>query len=112
MKKNDIILLVSVLLIASVCLCLFIAFASDNSDTAVITVNGKEYARLPLDTDTELLIESPNGATNLLKVEDGKAYMCEATCPDKVCVKMGAASELEPIVCLPNNVTVTLEGGR
>ncbi|MBQ9113212.1 MAG: NusG domain II-containing protein [Clostridia bacterium] len=111
MKKNDIILLLCVLLLCSV-IFVVVFFAMGNSgDTAVVTVDGEEYARLPLEEDTELLISTERG-TNLLVIEDGKAFIKEASCPDKVCVRTGAATEIRTVVCLPNRVTVTVEKGE
>ncbi len=110
MKKNDIILLVCVVGVAALALLVLWVMLSGTGDVAVVTVNGEEYARLPLDEDTELVIETPNG-TNILVIKDGNAYMTEADCPDKTCVKTGVADELRSIVCLPHKVTVSVEGG-
>lgn len=113
MKKSDIILLCSVLAIALISFGIFAAYnglkgGDAEEKAAVVRVNGEEYARLPLDTDAELLIEG-TGGTNLLVIEDGKAYIKEASCPDLICVKTGEASELKTVVCLPNKVTVSIE---
>jgi len=108
MKKNDLILICSALITALLIGIVFILISNKSSDTAVVTLNGEEYARLPLNEDTELTINTPNG-TNKLVIKDGKAYMSEASCPDLVCVKSGELNELEPIVCLPNGVVVSLE---
>ena len=109
MRKSDIILLCSVLLSALVVFGICAAFSLGKGETVVIRVDGKEYARLPLDEDAELLIEGVNGGTNLLIIKDGEAYISEATCPDLVCVHTGHADELKSIVCLPNRVTVSIE---
>jgi hypothetical protein len=42
-------------------------------------------------------------------IKDGRAYISEATCPDLICVRTGYADELKSIVCLPNEVTVSIE---
>lgn len=110
MKKNDIILLCATLLVCALMLGAAYLILGDGGTLVVVEVDGKEYARLPLDEDRELLIESGNG-TNLLIVKDGKAYVKEASCPDGICVRTGAADELRSIVCLPNRVVVRLEGG-
>lgn len=110
MKKNDIILLCATLLVCALTLGAAYLILGDGGTLVVVEVDGKEYARLPLDEDRELLIESENG-TNLLIVKDGKAYIAEASCPDGICVRTGAADELRSIVCLPNRVVVRLEGG-
>lgn len=108
MKKTDVILLFCALALAAVLFCVFF-FALDGSGAvAVVTVDGEEYARLPLDTDTELLVTTDSG-TNLLVVKDGKVCITEADCPDRTCVKTGYADEMKSIVCLPHRVTVTVE---
>ena len=108
MRKSDLILLLSVLggalLIFGICAMLMLGTGSE----VVVRVGGEEYARLPLDKDAELLIESEKGS-NLLVIKDGRAYISEATCPDLICVRTGYADELKSIVCLPNEVTVSIE---
>ena len=109
MKKNDIILIFAVLsisLILGVCLYVF-----RQPPTFVrIYVNDELKQELPLDEDTQYLINGQNGGTNLLIIEDGKAYVKDATCPDKVCVQMGKISELTQIVvCIPNKVVIVIE---
>ena len=54
---------------------------------------------------------SSNGGTNVLVIEDHKASITEADCPDKLCIHQGqiwGAGQM--IVCLPNRLTVTIEG--
>ena len=109
MKKSDWILLLVILVASVLALCLLYAFLGGTGNVAVVSVDGEELARLPLDEDTELLIEGYGGGTNLLVIEDGRAYIREASCPDLVCVHTGAADELKSVVCAPNRVTVSIE---
>ena len=111
MNKNDIILLCVILAAAIVTVGILSLIFLRTGDVAVVRVNGEEYARLPLDKDTELLIEGVGG-TNLLVIKDGKAFVTEATCPDLVCVHMGYANEIAPIACKPNMVTVSIEKNK
>ena len=110
MKKNDVILLFSVLLLCAIIFGVFYLVLDKNASVAVVTVDGEEYAILPLDEDTELLVSTDAG-TNLVVVENGKVFVREADCPDKLCVKAGHADEMRTIVCLPHRLTVTLEDG-
>lgn len=113
MKKNDVILLaVLITLFLALVLILFLFIGRSESDTVVIEVDGKVIEELPIHKDTEYLIGGINGGSNLLIIKDGKAYVSEASCPDKVCVNTGALSELKPIVCLPNKVIITLKEGK
>jgi hypothetical protein len=51
--------------------------------------------------------------TNVLVIEDGKADMTDADCPDRLCVHQRAISRNnETIVCLPNKVVVQVTGGE
>ncbi len=48
---------------------------------------------------------------NKVLVEHGQISMCEADCPDHLCVKQGKISgSAYPIVCLPNKVIIRIVG--
>ncbi len=50
---------------------------------------------------------------NVLKIQNGKADMIAADCPDLLCVHQRAVSnQNETIVCLPNKVVVEIVGGK
>ena len=65
--------------------------------------------RLPLAKDTEMRIEGYGGGYNILVINDGRAYIKEASCPDLVCVHTGHADELKSVVCAPNRVVISIE---
>lgn len=102
----DIVLIAALLLLAGV---LYLCFASgDGGEWVVVCVDGAEIARCPLGTDA---VYSLNGGSNILTVEGGRARVSEADCPDKLCVNQGwIRGEGQCIVCLPNKLTVTVEG--
>ena len=76
--------------------------------TVVIMMDGREYARYPLNKDAEIPINSGNGF-NLLVIKDGIATIKEASCPDKLCVRQpDIAYNGETLVCLPNKITVKI----
>lgn len=108
MKRCDIILICSLLLIALLGGMFIFLFFNKENGTVVVTVGGEKYARLRTDKDTELIIEGKNG-TNKLVIKDGQVYVSEASCPDKICTKMGYLTSLDPIVCLPNGVVISFE---
>ena len=108
-KKRDIILIGSILLAALLCLTVTL-ITKQKGNVVVVYVNNSEYIRMRLDEDSELLIQGVDSGTNLLIVKDGKAYIKEASCPDKVCVNTGSISnENDMIVCLPNKVVAVIE---
>lgn len=107
-KKNDIILLCTVILIGIICLLVIAFIFLNKGEYVVVRVDKKEYAKLPLNENTELLIKSEHGE-NLLIIKDSKAYVQSASCPSKICVQTGELSEITPIICKHNHVTITLE---
>ena len=106
--KTDIVILASLVAVAAAAFLLFSLLAKGKGERAVVAVDGEEYATLPLDEDTTIEVETERGY-NLVVVEDGKVYVKEADCPDKRCVKSGAATELKTVVCLPHRLTISIE---
>lgn len=74
----------------------------------IVRVDGRETARYSLDEDG---VYELNGGTNILVIENGEAWLREANCPDKLCVKQGKVHVSgQVITCLPNKLTVTVYG--
>lgn len=107
MKKTDIILLCSALAAAAVIFAICLAFAGGGA-YALVTVDGEEYARLPLDEDTELTVSTELGE-NVVVVENGQIYVKHADCPNKDCVKSGVATPALPVICSPHKLVITIE---
>jgi hypothetical protein len=114
-KRNDL-LLIGLLLIVALLIGMgygFIQGKETKHPVAVVTVDGKEYGRFPLDKDTQERIEFSDGSYNILVICDGVADMTEASCPDKICVNHRSISKKnESITCLPNKVIITIENGK
>lgn len=105
--KRDIIVILS-LLAVSVILLLLVFLLSKSGEYVRVSVNGEECGIYSLARDAEITI---NDGTNILKIEDGKAFIISADCPDHVCVNTGKISKVgQSIICLPNKVTVTVIG--
>ena len=107
MKKRDIILIASILIVA-IASFLFIELGKEEGARVVVAVDGKEIATYSLSSNGTYQL---NGGTNILCIENGKAYLTDANCPDKLCVHQGKISKTnEVITCLPNKLTVTVKG--
>ena len=105
---RDLALIAGLLLLAAV---LFVAMGWGRTEgtQVVVRVDGQEAGRYALDTDGRYEL---NGGTNIMVIQDGKAYLVEADCPDLLCVKQGKISiSGQVITCLPNRLTVTVYGG-
>lgn len=106
--RNDIILIVALLLVAVIgALYLFVFRSSGN--TVKVTVDGKTYGVFSLNENITEDIHTGKDNLNRLIIRDGKAYMETATCPDGICVAHKPIfRDGESIVCLPNRVVVTV----
>ena len=101
-------ILIAALLAVGVLVFFIIELTKSAGDTVNVTVNGELVAEYSLSDDGEYSI---NGGTNILIISDGKAYLKEASCPDKLCVNQGKISMSgERIVCLPNKVMIEILG--
>ena len=112
MKKKDLILIGIVLAIALVSLLVIQLFKKPGA-YVVVKVGYREVARYSLSVDGEY---SLNGGTNILKIENGEAWMLEANCPtlgNTRCTAQGKISKTtESITCQPNNVSVVVYGAE
>ena len=112
-RKGDVIL-IACAITAACATAIVTAFgggagAGAAASKAVISVDGKVWREVPLNIDSRYEIIS-DGRYNAVVIENGRARMEDAGCPDKLCVKQGAISDArEVIVCLPNRVSVRLE---
>ena len=109
MKKRDIILIASILVVA-IAFFLIVELTKEEGAGVVVKVDGVEVAEYSLSKSGTYPL---NGGTNILVIEDGKAYLSDANCPDKLCVHQGKISRTgEVITCLPNKLTVTVFGAE
>ena len=77
---------------------------------AVAAVRGEEFTRIDLGSVSDEIMFDLNGAK--IAVGSGGARVTQSDCPDKVCVRTGEISSPgEVIACVPNGVTVYIEGG-
>mgnify|MGYP002852732780 CR=1 FL=1 len=108
-KKNDVILILCLIIIGAVLAASFFAIKGMGS-YAVITVDGEIVARYSLNKDRTEVISLENGESNTIVICDNSVCVSEATCPDGLCVNMGAISrEGQTIVCLPHKLVVSIE---
>lgn len=109
MKKNDWILVASILVIAGIGFLIYMSFGKQTAGLVKVTVDGELFGTYSLEKEQEIEINN----TNRLILKDGQADMVEANCPDQICVDHKAISKnKETIVCLPNKVIVEIVGGE
>ena len=109
-RRNEIILIVVVLLLAVGYFAYTRLKPEKKGAEVVVYVFGDEYARFPLNEDREFVIAYLKNS-NVLVIEDGYAYIREASCPDGLCIHQGKINKSgQMLVCLPNQVVVQIEG--
>lgn len=103
--KKDLIIIAITLVVGL--LGLLIINNADAGKNVVIKVNGKIVETVSLAEkgyETEV-----NGV--VICVNDGKAFVRESSCKDKICVNSGELSKSgEGAVCAPNGVSVEISG--
>ncbi len=110
--KNDAWFLGIVGVVLVIFVILYSAFGKQGA-SVLVTVDGSTYGTYSLAQNQRVEIVIDGVTTNILEIQDGKADMVEADCPDKLCVHQKAISKNnETIICLPNKVVVQVTGGE
>lgn len=80
-----------------------------------VQVDGKVVDEIRLLPAEEKQVYSYRTAygTNTLEIQEGKVFVSEADCPDKLCMRQGKISRVGAmIVCLPNRFVVEIKSER
>lgn len=108
--KNDIVLAVVIILLATAGLLLFNLLKAEGEFVSV-KIDGVEKYRYSLEEniDTVIYTGKNNEYENRLVIKDGKVIISQANCPDKICVGHRAVSKVnESIVCLPHKLVIEI----
>ncbi|MCD8143366.1 MAG: NusG domain II-containing protein [Clostridiales bacterium] len=113
-RKNDLILLAIVVLAGLALTAAYGLSRMGGADAAELTVvvrqDGEVTATYPLAQDGSYTITSEDGV-NYLVIEDGAAWIADADCPDRLCVKQGKIRYAgDSLICLPHSLVVELTG--
>jgi hypothetical protein len=104
------ILLISVSLLVVGAFALYAYTGKGKSSTVVIEASGKRYL-YPLGQDRVVKVPGPIGET-VVDIRDGRAFVEDSPCRDKLCVHMGSISKPgQWVACLPNKVMVSIGDG-
>ena len=106
MKKGDILLIA----IAVVLLILWL-IPKPAGGTVTVTVNGEIYKELPLFQNCEFKVETEFGK-NTVVIKNGEVFITHADCSGELCEKDRISKSGQSIVCLPNRLSVTIEGEK
>ncbi len=111
-KKGD--LLVYALILALVVL-LFLFFGKTNSAFVTVSQNGKTLYTFDLNDKTlagkEFVIEGKY--QNKILIQNGKLFVTEANCPDRLCAQsLPLSSNGGVICCVPNGLVITVQNDK
>lgn len=104
MKKGDF-LIVAVVVIMLVSYLL----TSEKGNSAAIYVDGELYKRVALSEDAEINVKSKYGENTVI-IKNEKVSIIHSDCPGKDCEKGEISDTSRSLVCLPNRLTVIIEG--
>ena len=106
MKKKDLILGAGIIVIALAMLLVMQLTRGEEGNQIQVTLNGKIYGTYSLSKDQTIEVKDGD-FYNRIRIEDRKAYMEEANCPDGYCEEPGKISgHTQTIVCLPHKLVV------
>ena len=105
----DLAIIAALLLLAGI-LYFALNLGREEGGLVVVRVDGVETERHSLTVEGTFPL---NGGSNILVIRDGEAWLSDADCPDLLCVRQGKIRYTgQVITCLPNRLTVTVEGGE
>ncbi len=77
---------------------------------ASIYVNGRQVYHLSLMEKKDVIVMGAQGRVRV-RIEDGRIWVVESTCKQKICIRSGKISRIgEVIVCIPNRVMIRIDG--
>ena len=104
MRKGDI----ALIMVAVIFLVLWL-IPRPMGGMVTISLNGEVYREVSLAENCEIAVVSEFGK-NTVVIENGKVFVTHSDCPDGLCEKQKISKSGESIVCLPNRLSVTIEG--
>ena len=108
-RKKEIMIITTCLLLAAVLIGIFYLIPRPEGAYVIVQRNNRDYASFPLSINTEQILKGNNGLTCTLVIEDGKASVSKADCPDLICKKHTPICKVgETIICLPAGFVITV----
>lgn len=110
--RNDLFLIIPLLLAAVVALVVLLTRKTDKPLVAKVYVSDAIVETIDLSDKTErdYLIKGKNGELTI-HVHDGKIRVSESNCPHQDCVNQGDVSDINhPIICAYNEAYIVITG--
>lgn len=118
MKKRDIILLLSVVLVAALLLggTMILGSGKVAKGQMYVYVDGKLHDIVPIVNGKDYTVRQEDGSVNVIRMTENGFYMLSSTCHNQLCIGQGEANADNwnrrslgtHVICLPNRVDVEL----
>lgn len=106
--KADVIIISCVLMVAALLFCIINVNDDSNTEVAIVQ-DGERIGQYSLLEDETITVTDDVGGYNLVLISNGQVRVCDADCPDKLCVKQKSISKGgESIICLPHKLVVQI----
>ena len=103
-------LLVGIALTALLIWVGFQFFNKGRADFVYVLQDGEQVAGYPLSEDRTAIISYGENEYNLLMISGKAAFVSDADCPDRLCVRQKAISRKgESIICLPHKLVILID---
>lgn len=110
--RNDIILIVSIILIAVTGLILFNVLSKKENIVALVYCDENLVEEIDINSNNEYIIKGKLSDVKII-VEDNSIFILESECSDQICVHQGKINKAgQTITCLPNKVYIKLVGSE
>ena len=104
--------LIGIFLIIGFGLLFYILGQKQHGNQVLVQVNGECIQTFWQEEDVTYTIKSQYGE-NILRISNGKVWLLDADCPDKICVNTGKIQYPEQsIICLPHKVVVEIKDNK
>lgn len=112
LKKGDFLIFSLIIVIAIVSAICFYR-APLMARTVTIYVDSEKYADYVISEGNEQIVTlKTEFGYNQVKLQSDAVQMIQSDCANQDCIRMGSVSHAgDALICLPNKVTVVLEGG-
>ena len=110
--RNDLILILSLLVVAVTCLVLVLVNQKKSNLVAKVSVQNEVVLTIDLSKmeEEDYYVEGVHGTVHI-HTKDGAIAIVESNCPHQDCVRMGYVSTTNrPIICTYNAVYIIIEG--
>lgn len=109
MKKNDILLICILIVVAGVTYLFVNHIVMQKGGKVEVLVDGKVEHTFSLEKDMEYTIKTDDGDYNVLVINDNEVWISKADCPDQLCVHQHKISKVgESIICLPHKLVIRI----